>query len=151
MTIFSAQDRFSNAQAITASAVSTNVIDLGASGIPYGHSAAITRDQGVGNQVPLLIQVVTTFATLTSLTVSVQTSTDEAFTSPVTVLATQAIPAATLVAGYKFNISELPEGTRLRYVRLNYTVAGSNATAGAITAAVVPARQNNPISSTANF
>lgn len=143
--IFDAQTKFSNAQAVTATAVSTNVIDLGAAGIPYGSSTALTRDQGVGEDIPLLVQVVTTFATLTSLTVSVQTSVDEAFTSPVTVLASQAIPVASLVAGYTFNIDSLPERTRLRYVRLNYTVAGSNATAGAVTAGIVAARQNNPL------
>lgn len=143
--IFDAQSKFSAAQAITVSAASTNVIDLGAAGIPYGDTAALTRDQGVGEMVPLLIQVTTAFATLTSLKVAVQTSVDEAFTSPVTVLESEAIAAASLVAGYVFNIDKLPEKTRLRYVRLYYTVAGLDATAGKVTAGIVAARQNNPL------
>lgn len=146
--IFDKQTQFSAAQAITVTAASTNIIDLLAAGIPYGHTGAVTRDQGInaeGNEVPLLIQVVTAFATATSVKVAVQTDNDVAFGSPVTVLETEAIPIATLVAGYKFNIAELPEGTRERYVRLLYTVAGSDATAGAITAGIVAARQNNPL------
>ncbi len=152
--IFDAQTRFSNAQAITATAVSTNVIDTLAAGIPYGHSAAVTRDFGVNSDLAepsLYIQVVESFATLTSLTVSVQTATDEAFTSPTTVLATQAVPVASLVAGYNFNIDEFPFRTRQRYIRLNYTVAGSNATAGKITAGIVAAEQRNPIAAGANY
>lgn len=146
--IFDAQTRFSNAQAITASAVSTNVIDTLAAGTPFGHSGAVTRDFGVNSEMveaELQIQVVQDFATLTSLTVSVQTATDSAFTSPTTVLSTQAVPAASLKAGYVFNIDELPFRTRERYIRLNYTVGGSNATAGAITAGVVAAGQRNPL------
>ena len=146
--ILSKQDEFSAAQAITASAASTNVIDLRAAGIPYGSSTALARDQGVnakGAEIPLLIQVVTAFATLTSLKVAVQMSVDEAFTSPLTVLETEAIAAASLVAGYTFNIDKLPLKTTARYIRLYYTVAGSNATAGAVTAAIVPGLQQNPL------
>lgn len=143
--IFDAQSKFSKAQAVTASAASTNVIDLGAAGTPYGSSTALSRDQGIGEKVPLRIQVVAPFATLTSLKVAVQTSVDEAFTSPITVLETEAIVAASLVAGYQFNIDSFPLKTSARYVRLYYTVAGSNATAGAITAGVVAANQQNPV------
>lgn len=146
--IFDKQTQFSAAQAITVSAASTNVIDLLAAGVPYGHTGAVTRDQGINSgesDVPLLIQVVTAFATATSVKVAVQTDDNSSFSSAATILETEAIPIATLVAGYKFNIARLPEGTRERYVRLYYTVAGSDATAGAITAGIVAARQNNPL------
>ncbi|WP_374387080.1 Bbp16 family capsid cement protein [Brevundimonas sp.] len=143
--IFDAQTRFSNAQAVTSTAASTNTIDLLAAGIPYGASAAVARDQGVFG-IPLHIQVVESFATLTSLTVSVQTDDNDAFSSATTVIATQAIPAADLTAGYVFNIGEIPLKTRERYLRLNYTVAGSSATAGKITAGIVAASQRNPLS-----
>jgi hypothetical protein len=142
--IFDAQSRFSNAQAITATAASTDVIDLGAAGIPYGHTAALRRDLGV-HQIPLHIQVVENFATLTSLVVSVQTDDNSSFSSATTILASQAIPVASLVAGYVFNIDDLPLQTSERYVRLNYTVAGSNATAGKITGGIVAASQRNPL------
>lgn len=144
--IFDTQTRFSNAQAVTASAASTDTIDLLAAGIPYGSSTPLARDQGVtSGEVPLLIQVVQNFAALTSLVVSVQTDDNPGFTSQTTVLASQAIPLAALRAGYQFNIPALPEGTVERYVRLFYTVAGSNATAGQITAGIVAARQKNPL------
>lgn len=142
--IFDAQTRFSKEQAVTVSAASTNVIDLGAAGIPYGDDAALARDQGV-NDIPIRIQVTTAFATLTSLKVAVQTDDNSAFSSATTVLETEAIPVASLVAGYQFNIDKLPLKTTERYVRLYYTVAGTDATAGKITAGVVAANQQNPL------
>lgn len=140
--IFDKQTQFSAAQAITASAASTNVIDLLAAGIPYGDDAALARDQGLFN-IPLLIQVVTAFATLTSLKVAVQTDDNSSFTSATTVLETEAIAAASLVAGYQFNIDRVPLKTTERYVRLYFTVAGTNASAGAVTAGITAANQNN--------
>ncbi len=143
--IFDSTNLFSDAQAITASAVSTNVIDLGATDTPKYAANAITRDLGKGNPIDLRIQVVTDFATLTSLVATVQTSVDEAFTSPVNVLASPAVPVASLVAGYVFPIQWVPRGTLLRYVRLNYTVAGSDATAGAVTAGFVFASEERDV------
>lgn len=146
--IFDIQTRFSSAQAITASAASTNVIDTLAAGTPFGHSGAITRDLGVNSddaEPELDIRVTEAFATATSVKVAYQTATDAAFTSPTTVLETEAIPIATLVAGYKFNIDEIPFRSRERYHRVYYTVAGSNATAGKITAGFVAAAQQNPL------
>lgn len=140
--IFDKQTQFSNAQAITATAASTNSIDLLAAGIPYGDNAALARDQGLFH-IPLLIQVVTAFATLTSLKVAVQTDDNSSFSSATTVLETEAIAAASLVAGYQFNIDKIPLKTTERYVRLYFTVAGSDATAGAVTAGVTAANQNN--------
>lgn len=140
--IFDAQTRFSNAQAVTASAASTNVIDLKAAGIPYGNDVALSRDLGIYD-IPLRIQVTTAFATLTSLKVAVQVDDNSSFSSATTVLETEAIAAASLVAGYQFNIDKFPLKTSERYVRLYYTVAGSDATAGAITAGVVAANQQD--------
>ena len=134
--IFSNQDIFSDYQAITASAASTNVIDLGDTGRVIGETADLSQDAGAGRKIPLRIQVTTAFATLTSLKVAVQTDDDSAFGSPTTVLETEAIPVASLVAGYVFNIDEIPLKTNERYVRLYYTVAGSNATAGKIFAGI---------------
>ncbi len=142
--IFDKTLQFSNAQAITATAVSTNVVDLLATGTAFGHAAALKRDFGKGYDIPFLVQVVESFNTLTSLTVTLQGSTDEAFTSPQTIWTSGAVPLATLVAGYRLPISELPEGTTFRYIRLSYTVAGSNPTLGKITAGIVAARQSGP-------
>lgn len=141
--ITSKNNLFSEAQAVTVSAASTNIIDLGTNGTPYGYTNALTRDLGREDDgAEIEVSVSTTFATLTSLAVSVQTSPDNSTWT--TVVSGTAIAAATLVAGYQFKVpAHFPEGTNTRYVRLYYTVAGSNATAGAINAYIVPDRQTN--------
>jgi hypothetical protein len=141
--ITSLQQLFSNAQAITASAASSNTIDLGSPGTVMNAPYPLNRDIGRGTPIPLLIQVVTTFATLTSLKVAIQTSDTEAFGGQVdTVLESEAIPVANLTAGARFRIDWVPKGTKHRYVRLFYTVAGSNATAGAVTAGITMGNQD---------
>lgn len=125
------QTLLSNAQAITADAGSTNQIDLS----PRG--AGIVNELGNGKQVPIVIQVVEAFNTLTSLTVSLQVDEDSAFGSPKTVATTPAIPLASLVAGYQFNLDYIPRGANERYLRLFYDVTGTNPTLGKITAGVV--------------
>lgn len=142
--IFDKTLQFSKDQAITVDAASTNVVDLLATGTAYGHGSALKRDYGKGNNIPLLIQVTESFATATSVTVSLQGSVDEAFTSPVTIWTSPAIPIATLIAGYRLPISELPEGSIYRYMRIYYDVTGSSATAGKFTAGIVAARQSGP-------
>ena len=135
--IFDKTLQFSDQQAITATAVSTNVIDLLPTGTVYGHAAALLRDLGIGNKIPLLVQVVQAFNTLTSLTIALQGSTDEAFSSPQTIFTTPAVPLASLVVGYQVPIDFIPRGATYRYLRLSYTVAGSNPSTGKITAGVV--------------
>lgn len=141
--IFDATLLFSNAQAITASAASTNQIDLGATGTPYGAIAAITRDISRGMPVPIRIQVVQAFNTLTSLTFALQTDDNSGFASPATNWTSPAIPLASLVVGYVVALEYLPRYTNERYLRLNYTVAGTNPTLGQITAGIVMAGQSN--------
>ena len=128
--ILDSQTLFSNAQAITADAGSTNQIDLSP------RATGVTRSIGAGNQVPIMIQVVETFNNLTSLAVSLQVDEDSAFGSPTTVATTAAIPLASLVAGYLFNLDYIPRGTNERYVRLYYDVTGTAPTAGKITAGI---------------
>lgn len=140
--IFDKLGLFSNAQAITASAASTDIVDFGAPGTPIRAAAALSQDLGK-SIIPIRVQVVTTFATLTSLTVSWQMDNDEAFGSATTVWASQAVPLASLVAGYVFNVQHVPLLSEERYGRLLYTVGGSNATAGAVTAGFVVANQTN--------
>jgi len=134
---------FSDSQAVTASAASTDYIELGATGTPALNSTALVRDIGKGNKVKIRIQCTEAFATLTSLKVAVQTDDNSSFSSAATALETEAILAATLVAGYVFNIEYLPRRTNERYVRLYYTVAGSNATTGKIWAGVVLEAEDN--------
>ena len=143
--IFSKQQLFSDDQAITASAASTNLLDLGVEGTVLLAPNDLVRDIGKGTPIPLLIQVTVAFATLTSLKVKIETDDDVAFGSAKTVLETEAIALANLVAGYRFNITYIPLDTAERYVRLTYTVAGSDATAGQITAGIVAGAQEGPL------
>lgn len=131
---------FSENQAVTASAASTNSLDFGAPGTPVGAAGALVLDLGL-SEVEILVQVTEAFAALTSLTVAVQAANDSTFGSPTTLVASQAIPAASLVKGHKFRIPAIiPEGATERYIRLYYTVAGVNATAGKVFAGVVASR-----------
>lgn len=140
--ILSAQQLFSDDQAITATAISENVIDLGVAGTPYGAAAPLNRDVGKGTPVPVLIQVTEDFATLTSLTITVEVSAAAGLTSP-QVLATETIAVADLLAGKQTYMQVLPNGADLRYLGVRYTVTGSNATAGAITAGISMGNQTN--------
>ncbi|MFL7749338.1 hypothetical protein VZC42_06735 [Raoultella ornithinolytica] len=124
------QALFSAAQAITATVASTNVIDTGSN-----------KDVGKYGDIPLLIQVVEAFNNLTSLTVTVQTDDNSAFSSAADVL-TMTIPLASLVLGYKSPVITLPMKME-RYIRLNYTVTGTAPTAGKVTAGITGGVQTN--------
>jgi hypothetical protein len=79
--ILSQQLIFSALQAVTATALSTNVVDLGVAGTPYGAVAPLNNDKGKGTPVPILIQVASDFATLTSLTITIEVSANEDMSS----------------------------------------------------------------------
>ena len=112
----------SDAQAVTSSAASTNVIDLG---------AHLGMDPGVTEDLWLQVRVDTTATASGSATVTfaLQTDDDEAFGSAVTLFSTSAIGKATLVAGYYPIRVRLPLGMK-RYARVYYTVATGPLTAG---------------------
>lgn len=142
--ILSADEIFSDGQAITATAGSTNVIDLQAAGTPYGSAAALIVDVGKGGEIPVNVTVVEDFNNLTSLQVSVEVDDNAAFSSATTVASGPAVAAASLVAGYQFPFPAcLMEGVKERYVRLKYTVVGVAPTTGKVTAGIVAARQTN--------
>lgn len=124
------QALFSAAQAITATAASTNVIDTGSN-----------KDVGKYGDIPLLIQVVEGFNNLTSLNVTVQTDDNSAFSSAADVLS-MTIPLASLVLGYKSPVITLPMKME-RYIRLNYTVTGTAPTTGKVTAGITGGVQTN--------
>lgn len=130
--IFDKTNMFSDAQAITASAASTNVVDLG--------PRAIARDIGKGKGVPILIQAVETFDTAAedgTLTVAYQVDSTETFT-PDKAITIGTFAEADLVAGWQFPFTVIPNGLNLQYMRLFYTVGGAGSfTAGKITAGVV--------------
>ncbi|MDX0262431.1 hypothetical protein GOC60_14705 [Sinorhizobium meliloti] len=137
--IFDKTTLLSDAQAVTVTAVSTNVIDLG----PI--ATGIVRDIGKGKPIPLLIQVIEAFtaAGAATLTVSLQTDDNEAFSSAKTVWTSPALTLADLVAGKPIIPEYIPRGTNERYMRLNYAVATGPMTAGKITAGVTLGNQSN--------
>jgi hypothetical protein len=138
--IFSAQQLFSDDQAITASADSTNVIDLGVAGTPYDAAAALNRDIGKGAGVPILVQVTEDFDNLTSLEIKISTG---ATTALGTTVIAQTIVLADLVAGKQMSIVVLPNDITERYLGIEYVVVGTAPTAGKVTAGITMGVQTN--------
>lgn len=138
---------FSDAQAITATAASTNAIDFLATGTVPRESAALPRNVARAVNIPLLIQVVETFDTAAedgTLTIDLELDSTDTFTPDKTIRIANAIPEASLVAGYQVPFDYLPDGIDLRFAQLKYTVGGAgNFTAGKITAGIVAAIQKN--------
>ncbi len=120
--ILDEQNLFSDNQAITATAASTNVLDFG------------KREIAFATPVELFIQVTEDFNNLTSLTIAVQTSATENFSTAVDLL-NQTILAANLKKGTVSTIKFLPKGN-LGYIRLYYTVTGTAPSTGKIFAGV---------------
>jgi hypothetical protein len=126
---------FSSAQAITATAASTNVLDM-----------VNARDMGAADpEIQVAIFVGTAFSTTNAgtLTIALQGSTDNStFT---TYAQSRAYTAADMPAGAKLLPIELPakstQDALPRYYRLNYTVANAF-TAGTLTAMLVLDRQD---------
>lgn len=140
--ILSAQQLVSDDQAITATAASTDYLDLQATGTPYGAAAALVRDIGKGTPVCFDAIVTEAFNNLTSLTIALQVDDNSSFSSATTV-ASQTIALASLTVGANFAFEYLPEGVNERYFRLNYTVSGTAPTTGQITAGITGGRQTN--------
>ena len=126
--LFDKEALFSDNQAVTATAVSKNVVCMAKGSL---------KEVALGSPIPMAIQVTEDFAGLTDLTVTIETASDEAFSEAVALTTTGAIAGADLKAGYTFAINFVPKGN-LGYMRAKYTVNGT-ATAGKITAGVVAA------------
>jgi hypothetical protein len=123
--------------AITATRVSSNVLDL-----------LTARDLGADEPLGIHVLVTQTFATLTSLTVDLEVCAT-AGGSFLNILSSPVLPVAQLIAGQEIFRYSLPPNQLLnaaagvlnapgQFIRLNYTVAGSNATAGAVFAYLNP-------------
>lgn len=122
----------SDAQAVTATAVSTKSID----------TATALRNIGSGEPIEVLVAVGTAFTASGSatMTIALQDSADNS--SFADVLVGPAIAVASMVAGYEAFRVRLPATLR-RYIALNYTVATGPMTAGALTATLILDRQDN--------
>lgn len=129
--ILSNEDLFSDQQAITATALSENVLDLG-----------VAKDLGKGVPIPILIQVTEDFNTLTNLIITLEVDDSEAIDSA-TVVQSTTVLLADLVAGKRVPPMFLPEGVSERYCALRYTVTGTPPTTGKITAGFTMGNQTN--------
>lgn len=120
-----AQNLYSDAQAITADAASTNVIDHGAD-----------RNLGIGEPLSVYLTVDVSAAGGGTLTVTVQTDDNVDFSTPTTVATSGAVADTALTAGSSLVIP-LPANTAVeRFTRLNYDV--TTMTGITVTAMLVP-------------
>lgn len=124
---------FGTEQAVTSTAASTDIIDLGA-----------VRDIGNGEPLELVI-LVTESATASgaaTVTFDLQTDDNSGFSSAATLASSGAIGKAALTAGTEVLRIEVPFDVE-RYLRVYYTVATGPLTAGKFTAFLAHSRQAN--------
>ena len=121
------KNMFSRDQAITATAFSTDSIDLGVDG------------RAAGNSLDPFVHVTQGFNNLTSLAIAVQSSPVSDFSSGVVThqTVTRTLASGGLAQGQRIDLGELLEGAK-RYVRLVFTVTGTAPTLGKITAGIQP-------------
>ncbi|EKF8821446.1 hypothetical protein AAAW47_002837 [Cronobacter sakazakii] len=119
---------FSEAQAVTASAASTDVIDLG----PIDGTR---RDIGVGYPLELFVTVNTTATAAGAATVNFQLQTSPDNSTWTTLYDSGSVALASLTAGKRVVSTKVPAGVQ-RYLRLNYSVGTGPLTAGAFTAGI---------------
>lgn len=140
MALFDEAGLFSEDQAITVTALSTNTVDFGVPETPIGNVGPVVGDLGLSD-VEILVQVTEAFVGLTSLAVAIVMDDNAGLASPAVLAASQPVPVALLKVGYKFRVpAQIPEGAIERFIGLNYTVAGGPATAGKVFAGIVASR-----------
>lgn len=124
-------NEYSDAQAVTASAASTDVIDHGAAG------------ETIGEELYLHIYVGTAAAAAGAATVTFALQTDDnaSFSSATTLYTSTAIGKAALTANTEVLRVRVPKG-RERYTRVYYTVATGPLTAGTFNAFLSPSVQD---------
>lgn len=119
------QEIFSDRQNLVASAVSTNVIDLGVPGVPHNSDFPMDRDIGPGTPIEFMCmvnEIGVADGGDTAWTVQVEIDNDEAFGSP-RVVAETTIDG--LVPGSRIPIRIVPDSVDQHYFRLNYIIAGT--------------------------
>ena len=153
--------QFSSAQAITSTAASTNIYDVTGAGsgnapnmiggITSSGNALIGVDIGIGDGIAIpevFVDVTTAFVSGggATLTIQLQAAPDNGSNAPgtyVTIFQSAALTAAQLTAGARveFQVPEVPPTTfgeaQPRFYRLNYLVATSTFSAGALNANLV--------------
>ena len=129
---------FSDAQVLTATALSTNVIDLGPlSGMP---SANLIRDIGEGEVMWLHVSSPTALDSsgeAATLTITLESDDNAALSSATTHYTSGALTEATVsAAGWELRV-RVPPSAYQQYLGVRYTVGTENFTTGTISAALV--------------
>lgn len=134
-----AADGTRTAQAITATAISTNVIDARQ---PGGTPA--TKDEGMfGQDLWLDVVVVQAFNNLTSLTITLESDSASSMASAPIVHFSKTIPLASLTAGSNPVRVQIPSDDYKRYLGVRYTVTGTAPTTGSVFAFLTLDAQRN--------
>ena len=126
--------RVSDAQAVTATAVSTNTVDLGSA-----------RDIGAGEELFMNFTVGTAFAGSTTTEFQVISSASADLSTPTVIGSSGPVAVAALTAGKRMAVSINPtiNSNGQRYFGARYVVVGSNNSAGTVTADVVHGVQDS--------
>lgn len=127
------QAEFSDAQVVTASAISANVMDL----ISNSSGKNVLRDIGTGQDVYLVIIATAqaTAAGAATLTASLESDSVVGLgSSPTVHFTTKAFSLAEMAPGAVLAAVKLPAGDYERYLGVRYTVATGPLTAGAFDA-----------------
>lgn len=119
---------FSEAQAVTATAASTDVIDL-------SPLKGTRRDIGVGEPLEFWTTVNTSATAAGAATLNVQLQTSADNSTWVTLYDSGTLALASLTAGKRILSTKVPAGV-LKYLRVNYVVATGPLTAGAFTSGI---------------
>lgn len=124
--------RVSTDQALTTTAVSADTIDL-----------SVARDIGEGKDLYMNFAVTTALTGGTSVKFEVVQSASADLSSPTVIGSTDAVAAASLVAGYNTAVRINPQigGKGQRYIGARYTIVGTFS-AGAVTADIVETIQD---------
>lgn len=131
---------FSDEQAVTSTAISTNVVDLG----PITDNT--TRDVGAGEPIYLVVETAVTCTDLVSdatVTLTLESDDNVSLSSATTHFTSGSLAFATYAtAGTRFVQVALPKGDYQRYLGVRYTVAVGPLTAGAFNAYLTKDPQN---------
>ncbi|MCE4056300.1 Bbp16 family capsid cement protein [Pseudomonas sp. Au-Pse12] len=128
---------FSEAQDVTATAASTDVIDLG----PLTHGN-IRRDIGAGEPIYLVVATLVAAAAAGAATTNIQLQTSDDNSAWVTLFDSGPLALANLNAGARPVQVAVPRGVR-RYLRVNYVIGTGPLTAGRFWAGLVKDVQDN--------
>lgn len=115
-----------NAHAYTATAISTNVLDLLPNTAPIGGQTNLIRDIGAGEELYLSILITTTVTTNVTTVFSLESDDNTSLSSATVHWTGPSIAVASLVAGYWYAQGlVIPRGAYERYLGIRMTPATS--------------------------